>query len=72
MWTFIITPLVSLGGTIIFTALDVAIRGENARMPIFTALDVAIRGENAGRSIFEIRALDGLEDTKVEELGNEA
>jgi len=35
MWTFIITPLVSLAGTVLFTGLDIAIRGDNARQPIF-------------------------------------
>ena len=31
MWTFVITPIVSLVVTIIFTGLDLAIRGESAR-----------------------------------------
>lgn len=35
MWTFIITPLVSLAGTVVFTGFDIAIRGDNARQPIF-------------------------------------
>jgi len=34
MWTFIITPLVSLVATVIFTFLHVAIRGDIARSPL--------------------------------------
>jgi len=34
MWTFIVTPIVSLIVTVIFTAIDIAVRG--GRVPIFS------------------------------------
>jgi len=36
MWTFIITPIGSLFFTILFTFIDVTIRGDRAREPLVT------------------------------------
>lgn len=66
MWTFIVTPIISLISTIVFTFVDIQIRTMQGRNPRAPIVEFSFDKKKDGNKVAEEKEGDFNEDGAVE------